>query len=95
MEHTIVLEVGVIKQTGKFTAVAVHHSEVEWPKVHVEWVVDKVIVDIKEVGIHVVGGSLAIGDPVKFVFNNLTQLTIRAGNNLTLRRFMEGLNWTA
>lgn len=60
MENTIVLEVGIVKEACELTTVAMDHSKVKWAKVHVKWIINQIIVDIEEVGIHVISWCLAI-----------------------------------
>ena len=67
MENLILREVLVAQEPCKLTSISVHHGEVKWAKVFVEWEVSEVIVNIKEKGILEVCGWLCIRDPIKFV----------------------------
>ena len=95
----IVLAVRLVK-LGKFSAVTMHHSQVERPEVLIEWHIYKIlntsnnftlikgrgtyIVNVEEESVLVILGRLNVRNPEKPVWNNFNGFSIRRSKCLFL-----------
>lgn len=71
----VVLAVYLVK-FGQFPTVAVHHGQIQWPKVFVKWHVYEIIIDVEEESFLVVLWGLDVGHPVESPGDDVHRLAI-------------------
>lgn len=82
-DSSVVLAVRLV-EFSQFSAVPVHHGQVERPEVLIKWHIDEVIVDIEEEGILVVLGRLDVGNPEQAIRDDLNGLAVFRSDCLLL-----------
>ena len=79
MKQLIVFVGRISEQSYQFSSKLVGHSQIEWPKIVVEWVILKFVVNIEKVGILIGCGRPGTRNEIKTILNHL--------NNRVLSKF--------